>query len=56
MNQHLEDYVLENIKFKDLYENRIATTLAPLQTFVFTKWHYRRIITIGDSAHKVGSS
>ncbi|KAF7557539.1 hypothetical protein G7Z17_g531 [Cylindrodendrum hubeiense] len=38
---------------KDIYENRIVTTLAPLQTYVFKKWHYRRIITIGDSAHKV---
>ncbi|KPM36548.1 hypothetical protein AK830_g10022 [Neonectria ditissima] len=53
VKQHLEDQVTENIKFGEIYDARIATTLAPLQTYVFEKWHHRRIITIGDSAHKV---
>lgn len=56
MNQHLQDRILENMTFSDLYENRIVTTLAPIQTYVFEKWHYQRIITIGDSAHKVSTT
>ncbi|VUC26567.1 unnamed protein product [Clonostachys rosea] len=53
VTQHLDDQILENVKFRDLYENRIVSTFTPLQTYVFDKWHYQRIITIGDSAHKV---
>ncbi|KAK1675242.1 hypothetical protein BDP55DRAFT_715840 [Colletotrichum godetiae] len=53
IKQHWKDRILENMTLGDLYERRIATTLAPLQTYVFEKWHYKRAITIGDSAHKV---
>ncbi|KAJ0327474.1 hypothetical protein COL5a_005853 [Colletotrichum fioriniae] len=53
IKQHWNDQILENMTLGDLYEKRIATTLAPLQTYVFEKWHYKRAITIGDSAHKV---
>ncbi|KAK1468355.1 FAD binding domain-containing protein [Colletotrichum melonis] len=53
IKQHWGDQILENMTLGDLYEKRIATTLAPLQTYVFEKWHYKRAITIGDSAHKV---
>ncbi|KAH0426457.1 FAD binding domain protein [Colletotrichum camelliae] len=53
VKQHLEDRILENMTFGDLYDKRIVTTLAPLQTYVFKKWHYKRLVTIGDSAHKV---
>ncbi|KAG7054522.1 hypothetical protein JMJ77_0007002 [Colletotrichum scovillei] len=53
IKQHWDDQILENMTLGNLYEKRIATTLAPLQTYVFEKWHYKRAITIGDSAHKV---
>ncbi|KAK1634067.1 hypothetical protein BDP81DRAFT_65215 [Colletotrichum phormii] len=53
IKQHWNDRILENMTLGDLYERRIATTLAPLQTYVFEKWHYKRAIAIGDSAHKV---
>ncbi|KAK2774510.1 FAD binding domain protein [Colletotrichum kahawae] len=53
VKEHLEDRILENMTFGDLYDKRIVTTLAPLQTYVFEKWHYKRLVTIGDSAHKV---
>ncbi|KAF4894123.1 FAD-dependent monooxygenase andE [Colletotrichum viniferum] len=53
VKQHANDRILENMTFGELYEKRIVTTLAPLQTYVFEKWHYKRVVTIGDSAHKV---
>ncbi|KAK1704956.1 hypothetical protein BDP67DRAFT_417113 [Colletotrichum lupini] len=53
IKKHWDDQIPENMTLGDLYEKRIATTLAPLQTYVFEKWHYKRAITIGDSAHKV---
>ncbi|KAF4819124.1 FAD-dependent monooxygenase andE [Colletotrichum siamense] len=53
VKQHAKDRILENMTFGELYEKRIVTTLAPLQTYVFEKWHYKRLVTIGDSAHKV---
>ncbi|UQC85831.1 FAD binding domain-containing protein [Colletotrichum lupini] len=52
IKKHWDDQIPENMTLGDLYEKRIATTLAPLQTYVFEKWHYKRAITIGDSAHK----
>ncbi|CAG9949055.1 unnamed protein product [Clonostachys rosea f. rosea IK726] len=55
VKQHFDDYILDNMTFKDLYDKRIVTTLAPLQTYVFKKWHYKRLVTIGDSAHKASS-
>ncbi len=39
--------------FGDLYDARLVSVLVPLQEHVFPKWYYRRIITIGDAAHKV---
>ncbi|KXH47942.1 FAD binding domain-containing protein [Colletotrichum salicis] len=52
IKQHWNDRILENMTLGDLYERRFATTLAPLQTYVFEKWHHNRAMTIGDSAHK----
>lgn len=52
-NQHLNDNITETVTFRDLYDGRHIATLVPLQEHVFTRWHFRRIITIGDSAHKV---
>ncbi|KAK6206840.1 FAD binding domain-containing protein [Colletotrichum tabaci] len=51
--QHLNDNITETVTFRDLYVNRHIATLVPLQEHVFLRWHFRRIFTIGDSAHKV---
>ncbi|OBR05279.1 FAD binding domain-containing protein [Colletotrichum higginsianum IMI 349063] len=50
---HFGDRVTETMTFRDVYENRLQTTLASMEDHVFRRWHYRRIITIGDAAHKV---
>lgn len=51
--QHFGDHITETTTFGELYNNRSMSTLVPLEEYVFKKWHFRRIITIGDSAHKV---
>ncbi|OLN86855.1 FAD-dependent urate hydroxylase 4 [Colletotrichum chlorophyti] len=50
---HLNDKILETVTFGDIYKNRILATLVPLEEYVFEKWHYRRIVTIGDASHKI---
>ncbi|KAJ4181264.1 hypothetical protein NW767_014172 [Fusarium falciforme] len=47
------DPVTEDLTFGDLYDKKIMSTLVPLEEYVFDRWHYKRIVTIGDSAHKV---
>lgn len=54
--EHASDQITPEITFGDLYEARTNSTLTPLHEWVFQKWHYNRIITIGDAAHKVLSS
>lgn len=48
--------VTENISFGDVVKNRVSSALTPLHEVVYKKWHFQRIITIGDSAHKVSQS
>lgn len=51
--EHIDDKICETVTFGALYGNRIMSTLVPLEEYVFEKWHYKRIITIGDASHKV---
>ncbi|KAJ2988242.1 hypothetical protein NUW58_g4083 [Xylaria curta] len=50
--QHLDDYVTDTVTFGDIYKVRITSTLVALQEHVFARWHFQRIIVIGDAAHK----
>ncbi|KAG6357457.1 hypothetical protein INS49_013334 [Diaporthe citri] len=52
-NEHLNDKIGENRTFRDLYSTKISSVLTPLPEYVFKKWHFRRIMTIGDAAHKL---
>lgn len=40
----------------ELHENSTITGAAPVIDHIFTKWHYKRILTIGDSAHVVSNT
>ncbi|RYP75305.1 hypothetical protein DL770_007428 [Monosporascus sp. CRB-9-2] len=51
--QHFKDKITDKVTFGDIYNNRRATALVSLEEHVFTRWHFKRIMTIGDSAHKV---
>jgi len=53
---HRDDPITEDMTFGELYDRKVMSTLVPLEEYVFEKWHYKRIITIGDSAHKVSKS
>ncbi|SPO06962.1 related to hydroxylase [Cephalotrichum gorgonifer] len=44
--------ITESVTFGDVYGRRISSTLTPLHEVVYKKWFFRRIITLGDSAHK----
>lgn len=50
---HFGDRVAASTTFGDVYGDRLHTALVPFEEHVFKRWHFRRIITIGDAAHKV---
>ncbi|KAH7063241.1 FAD binding domain-containing protein [Macrophomina phaseolina] len=49
---HANEHVTEDTTFGDLYAARISSVLTPLPEYSFKKWHFGRIMTIGDAAHK----
>lgn len=51
--EHANDRFSEKLCFGDLYSLRTAATLQALPEVVFSRWHYGRVVTIGDAAHKV---
>ncbi|KAF3045925.1 hypothetical protein E8E12_007443 [Didymella heteroderae] len=50
--EHSNDLVSDTLTFGELYATRTTATLQALPEVVFKRWHYNRIITIGDAAHK----
>ncbi|KAF2138917.1 uncharacterized protein K452DRAFT_320584 [Aplosporella prunicola CBS 121167] len=52
VKKHLDDPIIDELKFRDLYNTRIISILTDLPEYSFKKWHFKRIVTIGDSAHK----
>lgn len=48
-----DDNITPTLKFQKLLDRRVSSALVPLQEYVFRQWYFKRIITIGDSAHKV---
>ena len=51
--KHWDDVVVDDITLGTLYSNSLVTNMTPLHEHVFDKWHFQRIFTIGDAAHKV---
>ena len=51
--EHFGDQLTENTTFGDLYAHRLQTSLVNIEDHVFPLWHFGRILTIGDAAHKV---
>ncbi|KAI0882424.1 uncharacterized protein GGS22DRAFT_43895 [Annulohypoxylon maeteangense] len=51
--QHFNDPVTATTTFGDIYNHRLHTALVAPEEHVFARWHFRRIITVGDAAHKV---
>ncbi|KAK2023617.1 FAD/NAD(P)-binding domain-containing protein [Colletotrichum zoysiae] len=44
--------VTETLKFDDIYKKKPRSTLTPLHEMVYRTWFYRRVVLLGDSAHK----
>ncbi|KAG5789692.1 hypothetical protein H9Q69_011260 [Fusarium xylarioides] len=53
VKEHHGDHITQDVTFGELYDRKIMSTLVPLEEYVFDRWHYKRIVTIGDSAHKI---
>ncbi|KAM3497416.1 hypothetical protein MY10362_009234 [Beauveria mimosiformis] len=47
------DAISECLTFGEIYDKSATTGMVPLQETVFDRWHFKRLITIGDSAHKI---
>ncbi|KAF4345111.1 zeaxanthin epoxidase chloroplastic [Fusarium beomiforme] len=52
LSESAGDQILPNLKFSTLVENKVSAVMTPLVEYVYKQWHYDRIITLGDSAHK----
>jgi hypothetical protein len=52
LKEREDDNITPTLKFKEILDKRITSALVPLQEYVFRKWYFKRIITVGDSAHK----
>ncbi|KAL5338173.1 FAD/NAD(P)-binding domain-containing protein [Aspergillus crustosus] len=48
-----EDIIWGEVTFRDLWERRVAHNTTVLEENVFDTWHYKRILCIGDSMHKM---
>lgn len=48
-----DDHILPGVKFSALVDNKVSAVMTPLVEYVYKQWHFDRIITLGDSAHKV---
>ncbi|KAK2785003.1 hypothetical protein FQN53_008054 [Emmonsiellopsis sp. PD_33] len=47
-----EDIIAPGLKFGDLAKKKVTCGITALPEFTFEQWHYDRIMTIGDAAHK----
>lgn len=45
----------QHTRFGEVWERRESFNTTVLQEFVLSKWHWNRIVCIGDSMHKVSS-
>ena len=51
--EHAGDRLQGDFTFGDLYRKRVRSVLVPLQNYAFKRWHFGRIICLGDTVHKV---
>ncbi|KAL8364969.1 hypothetical protein RB595_003993 [Gaeumannomyces hyphopodioides] len=50
--EHRHDPVVDDCTFGQVFDDSISFGMTPIHEHVFEKWHYGRIITLGDAAHK----
>lgn len=54
--EHMDDHITPTLPFSDLYNKKIASVYTSLPEYVYKRWYFKRIITIGDASHKVSNS
>lgn len=50
--KHRDNLIWTNVPFGKVWDSRVTATLTALPEFVYSRWHFGRILTIGDAAHK----
>ncbi|KAJ5782517.1 hypothetical protein N7457_004291 [Penicillium paradoxum] len=50
--EHWDDHITPTLKFSSLYKSKIASAFSSLPEYSYKRWHFQRIMTIGDSSHK----
>ncbi|RHZ54852.1 FAD-dependent monooxygenase spyC [Aspergillus thermomutatus] len=51
--RYADDHIWDGVCFRDLWRNRQVFSMTNLEENVFQKWHWERIVCIGDSMHKM---
>ncbi|KAJ5295636.1 hypothetical protein N7508_010457 [Penicillium antarcticum] len=50
--QHWNDRITPDLQFSDLYKSKVASVHTALPEYVYKKWYFQRMMTIGDASHK----
>lgn len=48
-----EENILPTLKFGELVDKTITSNMTALPEYIYSRWYYERILTIGDASHKV---
>ncbi|KAF7617473.1 putative monooxygenase [Aspergillus flavus] len=51
--KHWNDHITPDVRFSELYKNRISTIYTPMRECVDRNWHLNRVMLIGDAVHKM---
>ncbi|KZL66586.1 FAD binding domain-containing protein, partial [Colletotrichum tofieldiae] len=52
VKQHWDDPILKGVTFGDVYAKLTRKVLVPIQQYVLQKWHFGRVLLLGDAVHK----
>jgi hypothetical protein len=55
IDNHRHDRLLGEWKLNDLYESSLVSGATTVLMHIYERWHFQRVITIGDAAHSVRS-
>lgn len=51
--RYANDMITPGLRFGDIYQTAMATSLVPIEQGVLSTCFYKRIVLVGDSWHKV---
>ncbi|KAE8322239.1 hypothetical protein BDV39DRAFT_209999 [Aspergillus sergii] len=52
VKKHWDDQITPTVRFSDLYKNKTSSVYTSLPEYVYKRWYFQRIMTIGDSCHR----